>query len=225
MSHPAGGLDASRGQRLPRSERRAQLLTAAQQVFVRHGYHAAAMDEIADRAGVSKPVLYQHFPGKMELYLAVIDEQVDVLTGAVRTALAATEDNAQRIHQVLSAYFDFVDGASVGGDAGAFRLLFETDLAGDAAVRERVQKTTQLTVQAVSATVRADTGLPAGQAELLGVALTGAAQVTARWWLDAGRPIPKAEAVRLLVTLQWRGISNFPRHLPADDHRPGSAVG
>ncbi|HSO65750.1 MAG TPA: helix-turn-helix domain-containing protein, partial [Ornithinibacter sp.] len=62
-----------RGQRMPRSERRAQLLDAAQAVFVQSGYHAAAMDEIADRAGVSKPVLYQHFPGKLDLYLALLD--------------------------------------------------------------------------------------------------------------------------------------------------------
>ncbi len=58
-----------RSSRMPRSERRAQLLEAAQAVFVQSGYHAAAMDEIADRAGVSKPVLYQHFPGKLDLYL------------------------------------------------------------------------------------------------------------------------------------------------------------
>ncbi|HZI96263.1 MAG TPA: helix-turn-helix domain-containing protein, partial [Actinomycetales bacterium] len=55
----------ARGARLPRSARRAQLLGAAQEVFVSRGYHAAAMDEIADRAGVSKPVLYQHFPSKL----------------------------------------------------------------------------------------------------------------------------------------------------------------
>src|SRR6476646_4145251 len=63
----------ARGQRLPKSARRAQLLEAAQATFVEYGYHSAAMDEIADRAGVSKPVLYQHFPGKLDLYLALID--------------------------------------------------------------------------------------------------------------------------------------------------------
>ena len=64
----------SKGQRLPRRERRAQLLDAAREVFVAQGYHAAAMDDIAEAAGVSKPVLYQHFPGKLELYLALLDE-------------------------------------------------------------------------------------------------------------------------------------------------------
>ena len=99
----------ARGGRLPRSARRKQLLAAAQEVFVANGYHAAAMDDIAERAGVSKPVLYQHFPGKLELYLALLDTQAERSTGAVKDALAATDDNQERIHGVLSAYFDFVD--------------------------------------------------------------------------------------------------------------------
>src|SRR6266496_5663279 len=73
--------------RLPRPARRRQLLGAAQEVFVAQGYHAAAMDEIAERAGVSKPVLYQHFPGKLDLYLALLDESVGALTGTIRNAL------------------------------------------------------------------------------------------------------------------------------------------
>src|ERR1700730_8247235 len=71
-----------RGTRLPRLARRRQLLDAAMEVFVARGYHAAAMDEIAERAGVSKPVLYQHFPGKQDLYLALLDESVDRLIEA-----------------------------------------------------------------------------------------------------------------------------------------------
>jgi AcrR family transcriptional regulator len=59
------------------------LLAAAQEVFVVNGYHAAAMDDIAERAGVSKPVLYQHFPSKLELYLALLDAQTEALTAAV----------------------------------------------------------------------------------------------------------------------------------------------
>ena len=72
------------GPRLPRPARRRQLLGAAQEIFVAQGYHAAAMDDIADRAGVSKPVLYQHFPGKLELYLALLDESADELVAIVR---------------------------------------------------------------------------------------------------------------------------------------------
>src|SRR3569623_920302 len=110
MTSTTSGTQATgRPVRLPRSARRKQLLAAAEQIFVAQGYHAAAMDDIAERAGVSKPVLYQHFPGKLELYLALLDTQTEALGQAVIDALAGTTDNQQRIHGVLSAYFEFVD--------------------------------------------------------------------------------------------------------------------
>jgi len=203
------GSDVGRGARLPRSARRKQLLAAAQEVFVANGYHAAAMDDIAERAGVSKPVLYQHFPGKLELYLALLDTQAEALTKAVTEALARTNDNRERIHGVLSAYFSFVDRAD---HDGAFRLIFESDVNNEPAVRDRVDNVTQKTMEAVAGVVASDTGLGRAEAELLATGLTGAAQVAARWWLSTDRPMSKVEAVRLLEALLWRGISNFPRH-------------
>jgi AcrR family transcriptional regulator len=200
--------ELGRGGRLPRSARRKQLLAAAQQVFVANGYHAAAMDDIAERAGVSKPVLYQHFPGKLELYLALLDTQAETLARVVQAALDATDDNRQRIHGVLSAYFGFVDRHD---HDGAFRLIFETDLGNEPAVRERVEAVAEKTMRAVAETVAGDTGLDSARAELLATALTGAAQVAARWWLDQDRPVGQEEAVFLLESLLWRGISNFPR--------------
>src|SRR5207237_7658531 len=107
------------GNRLPKPERRRQLLIAAQEVFVAQGYHAAAMDEIAERAGVSKPVLYQHFPGKLDLYLALLDQHATDLVKKVRMALASTTDNRQRVEASVAAYFDFVDGEGTDGE-GAF---------------------------------------------------------------------------------------------------------
>src|SRR3989441_10789418 len=101
-------MDTSRGSRLPRSARRNQLLAAAQEIFVANGYHAAAMDDIADRAGVSKPVLYQHFPGKLDLYLALLDESADELVAIVRDALSSTTDNKQRVPATFRAFFDYV---------------------------------------------------------------------------------------------------------------------
>ena len=110
----------ARGQRLPRPARRKQLLGAAQEIFVAQGYHAAAMDDIAERAGVSKPVLYQHFPGKLELYLALLDQHATELVKKVRVALASTTDNRKRVEASVAAYFDFVDGEGTDGE-GAFR--------------------------------------------------------------------------------------------------------
>jgi len=208
MTRAGASPEVVRGGRLPRSARRKQLLAAAQEVFVANGYHAAAMDDIAERAGVSKPVLYQHFPGKLELYLALLDTQAELLSKAVHDALAATEDNRLRIHGVLSAYFGFVDR---DGHDGAFRLIFETDLVNEPAVRDRVEAVAAKTMQAVADTVAGDTGLDRARAELLSTALTGAAQVAARWWLASDRPMSQDEAVHLLESLLWRGISNFPR--------------
>lgn len=202
------GAEFGRSGRLPRSARRKQLLAAAQEVFVANGYHAAAMDDIAERAGVSKPVLYQHFPGKMELYLALLDTQSEALATAVIDALEGTTDNTQRIHSVLSAYFTFVDRDD---HDGAFRLIFESDLVNDRAVRKRVESVTEQTMIAVATAVATDTGLTEAEAQLLGTALTGAAQVAARWWLASGRPVSKDAAIELLESLLWRGISNFPR--------------
>jgi AcrR family transcriptional regulator len=204
----SGSSELVRGGRMPRSIRRKQLLAAAQEVFVANGYHAAAMDDIAERAGVSKPVLYQHFPGKLELYLALLDTQAEMLSRTVQEALAKTDDNRLRIHGVLSAYFGFVDRE---GHDGAFRLIFETDLGNEPAVRARVEAVAEKTMKAVADTVAGDTGLDRARAELLATALTGAAQVAARWWLDRDRPVTQDEAILLLESLLWRGISNFPR--------------
>src|SRR5713226_4219284 len=122
-----------RGTRLPRLARRRQLLEAAMEVFVARGYHAAAMDEIAERAGVSKPVLYQHFPGKQDLYLALLDESVETLIGAVAGAIRSTTDNRQRVTATFAAYFEYVAEHS-----GTFRLVFESDFTSEPAVRARL---------------------------------------------------------------------------------------
>ena len=198
-----------RAGRMPRPARRKQLLAAASEVFVAQGYHNAAMDDIAERAGVSKPVLYQHFPGKLDLYLALLDTYADALVQRVRDAMAVTTDNNVRVHNAISAYFDFVDGNDEADD-GAYRLVFESDLRNDAAVRARVERTSRLCMEAIADTIVADTGLPRQQAELLSVALTGLSEMAARWWLYTDRPVPKEEAVRLLESLAWRGISHFP---------------
>ncbi|MBP0657182.1 helix-turn-helix transcriptional regulator, partial [Mycobacterium tuberculosis] len=79
------------------------LLHAASEVFVLRGYHAAGMDEISQVAGVSKPVLYQHFTSKLELYIAVLQNYVDMLVSSVRQALRSTTDNRQRVRAAVQA--------------------------------------------------------------------------------------------------------------------------
>ena len=203
-----------RGTRLPRPARRRQLLSAAQEVFVAQGYHSAAMDEIAERAGVSKPVLYQHFPGKLDLYLALLDEGIDELVAKVRDALASTSDNRQRVGATFGAFFDYV-----AGTGEAFRLVFESDLSNEPAVRARLERTLQDCAEMVSQIIRADAGISDAEAHLLGMGLVGMAQVSARYWLSTIGSIPRDAAEQLIARLAWRGISGWPRtggpHEPA----------
>ncbi|HEY2279318.1 MAG TPA: TetR/AcrR family transcriptional regulator [Streptosporangiaceae bacterium] len=194
-----------RGARLPRQARRRQLLGAAQEVFVSQGYHAAAMDEIAERAGISKPVLYQHFPSKLELYLALLDESVDALIDTVRQALSSTTENKQRVAATFGAYFSFV-----ANQDGAYRLVFESDLSNEPAVRERLDRSVQECAEMISDVIKEDAGIPVEAAHLLGVGLVGTAQVSARYWLRTGQQIPKEEAEQLMARLTWRGISGWP---------------
>jgi AcrR family transcriptional regulator len=194
------------GTRLPRPARRRQLLGAAQEVFVAQGYHAAAMDEIAERAGVSKPVLYQHFPGKLDLYLALLDESAEELVGIVREALSSTTDNKQRVPATFQAFFDYVSGSGE-----AFRLVFESDLSNEPAVRERLDGTMRDCADMISQFISEDAGVSDDEAHLLGMALVGMAQVSSRYWLTTDRAIPKDAAEQLLARLAWRGISSWPR--------------
>jgi len=198
-------MDTSRGARLPRSARRKQLLAAAQEVFVTHGYHAAAMDDIAVRAGVSKPVLYQHFPGKLELYLALLDESASELVERVRHALNSTTDNALRVRRTMEAYFDFV-----AGDGQAYRLVFESDLRGEPEAAAVVDGALTRCIETVAAAVTTDAGLDAPRARLLAVGLVGLSQVAAQYWLDSDGEVPRDEAVALMSSLAWRGLAGFP---------------
>ena len=155
---------------------------AALEVFVAQGYHAAAMDDIAERAGVSKPVLYQHFPGKLELYLALLDQSCDTIISAAARGLESTEDNKQRVTATMHAFYDYVASAE-----GAFRLVFESDLTNEPAVRARVDRVTVECAKLIAHVIADDTGLPEEQSQLLAVSLVGMGQVSARFWLHGER--------------------------------------
>jgi AcrR family transcriptional regulator len=195
-----------RGGRLPRRERRAQLLDSALEVFVAQGYHAAAMDDIAERAGVSKPVLYQHFPGKLELYLALLDASCDAVIDRCRQALASTHDNKTRVAAAMAAFYSYV-----AADGGAFRLVFESDLTNEPAVREHVERVTSECAAMIAHVIHDDTQLPPEASRLLAVSLVGMAQVSARFWMSESSGITQEQAVELVSGLAWRGIRGYPR--------------
>jgi AcrR family transcriptional regulator len=176
------------------------------EVFVARGYHAAAMDEIAERAGVSKPVLYQHFPGKQELYLALLDESVGKLVEAVAGAVRSTSDNRQRVNATFAAYFGYVAEHS-----GTFKLVFESDFSSEPAVRARLDAADRECADLISQVIREDAGLADDEAYLLSIGMIGMAQVSARYWLSTLGSIPREAAEQLVARLAWRGISGWPR--------------
>ncbi len=194
-----------RTSRLPRDARRAQLLGVAREVFVEQGYHSASMDEIAERAGVSKPVLYQHFPGKLDLYLALLTTSADEIIAGVATALASTTDNRRRVQATIELWFDYVDA-----QGQSFLLVFGSDLTNDPEVRDIVDRVISESASAIAEVIREDTDLPGAAAQLLAVSLVGMGHVGARNWLSAESSLTRDEAVQLVSALAWRGIGGFP---------------
>jgi AcrR family transcriptional regulator len=201
----AEGLDPSKN-RMPRDERRTQLLGAALEVFTASGYHAAAMDEIADHAHVSKPVLYQHFPSKLDLYLAVLDLHIDALVFEIQKAISASKNNPDRVAATVKAYFGFISR-----EGAAYRLLFESDMTSQVQVKERLSRMTYDCAAAMSAIISLDTGFPQETSMMLAVGLIGCAQTTARHWMERDGKIPQGKAEEMVTNLLWRGISAFPR--------------
>ena len=144
----------SRGTRLPRDQRRIQLLDAANEVFTSKGYHAAAMDDIADAAGSPNPCCTST-SSKLDLYLALLDQSCDRLVEIVEEALASTEDNADRVVATVAAFYEFVSS-----EGGEFRFVFESDLTGDGAVQQRLSRVNDEISDAIAEVIAEDTSLP-----------------------------------------------------------------
>jgi AcrR family transcriptional regulator len=198
--------------RLPRSARRAQLLGVALDVFAEAGYHAASMDDIADRAGVSKPVLYQHFPGKLDLYLALLESSTEIVINGVKAALDSTHENRRRVQATMELWYDYV-----ADSRAAFRLVFEADLSSDPRVRALVERVTEESAHAIAEVIREDTNLSPAASHLLAAGLVGIGHVSARSWMSSDSELSRDEAVQLAAGLAWRGIGGFPIHAEGEE--------
>lgn len=194
-----------RAGRMPRGQRRSQLLQAAQVVFADSGYHHSSMDAIATEASVSKPVLYQHFGSKRELYLAVMEELIADLTSRIVQSIEATGANKNRVKATIRAYFEFI-----AHENQAHRLIFENDF-NDSEVQRLLDDYAARYATAIAEVIQQDTSLSLEQATLLGYALAGMSNVSASSWLKNKKSVPLDEAVHLIYQLAWRGISQLPR--------------
>ena len=124
----------------------------------------------------------------------------------VRAALTASTDNHERVDNAVAAYFTFV-----ADNGQAYRLIFESDLRGQAEVERIVDQATDDCISAITDTITTDTGVDVERARLLASGMVGLSQVSARYWMQQSPHVSRAEAIELLSTLMWRGISRFPR--------------
>lgn len=184
------------------SERRNQIMISGLEVFAEKGFHLASMDDIAERAGVSKPILYQHFSSKQDFYLGVLDERVDYLVQHITESIDAAVGNKNRLEAAIACYFKLVDDADHG-----FRLIFESDFTMNNEVRARVEDVVSQVSRVVGTEVANQTGKSIGEANILAGGLCGMAQAAAWRWLRLGRPIAMEEAISQTLELAWNGLS------------------
>jgi AcrR family transcriptional regulator len=203
------------GARLRAAERRAQLLEVARRLFARDGYRGASMEAIAEAAGVTKPVVYQHFPSKRALYEALLAVDLGRLTDELEDAFSQAEGNAERLRRGFRAYLDFVDAHE-----DAFRLLFTEALALEADFQRRVAGFRAWVAERVAAIIAAEAGLAEPRARALAAAIVGMAESAAGWWLAERRPLPVADLADELAGLAWKGFARFPGPGEPED-RPG----
>lgn len=187
--------------RLSAPARRTQLLEVAGRLFAELGFHGLSMEHLADTAGVTKPVLYQHFPSKRDLYLALVREGVAESEAQVRKALEGTDDNRARVEGAIAAYVDFVADRR-------FPLLFGSPGPVDEEVAALLAEGEAVVSRLIGGLIADDAGLEPAAALLLASALRGLAVEGARWFTEHPE-LDRAEAARLLARLAWRGIGGF----------------
>jgi len=203
---PAGAV-----KRLPADRRRHQLLEVALQLFAERGFNATTMDDIAEAAGVTKPLLYQHFASKRALYLELVDSVADTMLEAIGKAVAAAGGPRQQVEGGFAAYFHLVVT-----HADAFRLLFGSDVPNDPELSRAVRQVENSIAEAIDVLI--DAGLDEDHRRLLAYAVVGMAQGACRHFLAVHQPSradpEESEADRLarrLADLAWAGLRSVHR--------------
>ncbi|MGQ0679020.1 MAG: TetR/AcrR family transcriptional regulator [Actinomycetota bacterium] len=196
--------------RISREERRHRLLAGAGELFGAHGYRGTEVDHIARRAGVTKPMIYRHFPGgKAEIFLAVLDGYMDSLMRALWEALASSTEPRERLRHGLEAYLRFAEENPAG-----FRLLARASAELDPGLGGQLRQMRETIAAGLSNTiadVMRGAGLSAEGAPLYAQALLGGVESVTIWWLEHGRVQELQEIVDHLLAFLWRGFDGLPR--------------
>ncbi|NDO77203.1 TetR family transcriptional regulator [Kocuria indica] len=186
---------------MTRDQRREQLLSTALRVFSKGGYHSTSMDEIAAAAGVSKPVLYQHFPGKRDLFLALVQFTLSELSEKLERSLASAETNKARVQNVIDTHFEFVNS-----QPEAHRLVFSADLMSFPEVAAQLDEFYQGIAVAVAAVLGPRAGMPPAQATMLSRGLVHLVQTSAVFWTRHPEAGTREEVQDRIFRLAWGGI-------------------
>jgi AcrR family transcriptional regulator len=188
------------GIRLRAAERRVQLLGVARRLFARDGYRGASMESIAEAAGVTKPVLYQHFRSKRGLYLELLDDVGQRLLEDVQKATAAAGGPRQQVASGFAAYFRFV-----AENESAFRLLFGGDgREADREFADVVRRVEDAMADAVALLIEAD--IDNDHRRLLAYGVVGLAEATSRQWVLTGRREDVDTLSRRVADMAWGGL-------------------
>ncbi len=188
--------------RLPAAERRRQLLDVARVVFSVQGFHESAMSDIADSAGVTKPVLYQHFSSKHDLFAAVLGDTSERLTDAVLTAARLAIPGRARVESAFAAYVGFAQT-----DPAGFRLLHSGSWQTEPAWVEAARSFERLWSFEVASLISLD-GVSSRHRLVLAHGLIGMAEGAMRHWMaePETRCAPE-DLVAVLTDLAWGGLA------------------
>ena len=188
--------------RLPAGERREQILDVAVEVFAKQGYHATSMNEVAEAAGVTKPVLYQHFDSKQDLYLALIDDVGTRMSNAIAKATAGAATGKAQTELGFRAYFRWV-----ADDHDAFLLLFSTQANRDAVATQAIRKITADAAKAIAPLIAID--IDPDKQRTLAHGLVGLAEGVSRQLVERGESFDPDELGRLIANLAWAGLRSI----------------
>ncbi|HQV58947.1 MAG TPA: TetR/AcrR family transcriptional regulator [Ilumatobacteraceae bacterium] len=191
--------------RLPAAERREQILEVAVQVFARHGFHGASMNDIAEAAGVTKPVLYQHFDSKQDLYLALLGEVGQRMLSTITGATADAEGGRAKTENGFRAYFRWV-----AQDLDAFLLLFGSRASRDEDSVLTIRKITADAATAIAPLISAD--IEPEHRRTLAHGLVGLAEGVSRHLVERGEPIDPDVLGRQIADMAWAGLRAVHRN-------------
>lgn len=186
------------------AQRREQLLDVGRGLFADKGYEGTTVEEIATRAEVSKPVVYEHFGGKEGLYAVVVDREIRHLLEAITSALTSVGDPRVLLERAALGLLDYIESSTDG-----FRILVrDSPVAQSTGTFASLISDVASQVEHLLADEFTRRRLDPQAAPMYAQALVGMVALTGQWWLDTRTPA-KAEVAAHLVNLAWNGLSGL----------------